>query len=173
MTTLKHTPPPVTTNHLQSQKVDCGCEPGWVMNSDLLFPLIYESIPQEIKTHKCNLFKGIFHPKINSVIIYSPSNLHIPTTLDPIDFHCIDKKRGHISKYLLLYSTEKNWHNPFIFAHQCATIQKSATKTFSNISHQIHPSSNDLRCAIICTLIARLLLSNNKCLICFWFYFSS
>lgn len=87
MTTLKHTPPPVTTNHLQSQKVDCGCEPGWVMNSDLLFPLIYESIPQEIKTHKCNLFKGIF-----SVIIYSPSNLHIPTTLDPIDFHCIDKK---------------------------------------------------------------------------------
>ncbi len=135
MTTLKHTPPPVTTNHLQSQKVDCGCEPGWVMNSDLLFPLIYESIPQEIKTHKCNLFKGIFHPKMNSVIIYSPSNLHIPTTLDPIDFHCIDKKED-IFQSIFFCNPQKIGITLSFCTVNSATIQKSATKTFSNISHQ-------------------------------------
>ncbi len=177
VTTLKHTPPPVTTNHLQSQKVDCGCEPGWVMRSDLLFPLIYESIhPQEIKTHKYQLFKGIFHPKMNSVIIYSPSKLHIPTTLDPIDFHCMDKK-GDLFQNIFFCAPQNKIGIPFHFytvsMSQCATIQKSATKAFSNISHQIHPSSNDLRRAITWTPIARLLCSNNKCLICFWIYLSS
>ncbi len=186
VTTLKHTPPPVTTNHLQSQKVDCGCEPGWVMRSDLLFPLIYESIhPQKIKTHKYQLFKGIFHPKMNSVIIYSPSyyispSYHPQTTysnnIGPHWFSLYGQKRDLFQNIFFCAPQNKiviPFHFYTVSMSQCATIQKSATKAFSNISHQIHPSSNDLRRAITWTPIARLLCSNNKCLICFWIYLSS